>query len=83
LLIVAVLGAPVMIFSRDGLPRLRSVERELAGVETENVGLARDIHILRARVRGLRDDPATLERLARDELGLIGQNEVIFQFPTP
>ncbi len=83
LLTVAVVGAPLMIFSRDGLPRLRAVERELVGVESENAQLEREIGILRATVQRLRDDPATLERLARDDLGLIRQNEVIFQFPKP
>ena len=80
---MAVVGAPLMIFSRDGLPRLRAVERELVGVESENAQLEREIGILRATVQRLRDDPATLERLARDDLGLIRQNEVIFQFPKP
>jgi cell division protein FtsB len=83
LLGLAVVGAPLMIFSQDGLPRLRAVERELAGVATENAEMEREIHVLRATVRGLRDDPATLERLARDGLGLIRHNEVIFHFPEP
>ena len=32
-LVVALIGAPVMIFSPEGLPRLRGLERELAAVE--------------------------------------------------
>ena len=76
-------GAPLMIFSQDGMPRLRAVEGELSGVVRENTQLESEIRVLRATSRGLRDDPATLERLARDDLGLIRQNEVIFQFPDP
>lgn len=83
LLGLAVVGAPLMIFSQDGMPRLRAVEGELAGVTRENAQLEREINVLRSTARGLRDDPATLERLARDDLGLIRQNEVIFQFPDP
>lgn len=81
LLATAIIGAPVMILSRDGLPRLRTVERELASVEHENVQLRRDIVVLRARVQQLRDDPAAVEQLARDELGLVRHSEVVFQFP--
>jgi len=81
LLITALVGAPLMIFSREGMPRLEAVEQELGTVEHENEELRREIEMLRARVTRLRDDPAAVEQLARDELGLIRQSEVVFQFP--
>jgi cell division protein FtsB len=81
LLAVALVGAPIMIFSRDGMPRLEAVENEMETVEHENAELQREIDYLRARVTRLRDDPAAVERLARDELGLIRQSEIVFQFP--
>ena len=70
-----------MIFSREGMPRLDAVESELRTVEGENEDLAREIEVLRARVGRLRDDPAAVEQLARDELGLVRQSEVVFDFP--
>ncbi|MCC6559497.1 MAG: septum formation initiator family protein [Polyangiaceae bacterium] len=70
-----------MIFSPQGLPRLRGLERELADVEDENAALGREIEALRGRVARLRDDPTALERIARDNLGLVRQTEVVFQFP--
>lgn len=79
-LIVAVVGAPIMIFSPHGLPRLRELERELADVEEENAELGRQIEALRGRVARLRDDPTAVERIARDNLGLVRQSEVVFQF---
>jgi cell division protein FtsB len=81
LLGVALVGAPLLIFSREGMPRLEAVEKELESVDKENDELRREIDVLRARVGKLRDDPATVERLARDELGLIRHSEVVFQFP--
>ena len=71
----------MMIFSREGMPRLEAVENELDTVERENDELRREIEMLRGRVAKLRDDPATVEQLARDELGLIRHTEVVFQFP--
>lgn len=82
-LVVAVVGAPVMIFAPQGLPRLRVLERELAQVEDENAELTREIEALRGRVARLRDDPTAVERIARDNLGLVRQTEVVFQFPNP
>lgn len=81
LLATAFIGAPIMIFSQEGLPRLQTVEKELKTVDNENEQLRREIDILRAQVTLLRDDPASVERLARDELGLVRQSEVVFQFP--
>jgi cell division protein FtsB len=81
ILVVAVIGAPVMIFSPEGLPRLRGLERELAQVEEESAELGREIEALRGRVQRLRDDPTAVERIARDNLGMLRQTEVVFQFP--
>ncbi len=82
ILVMAVIGAPVMIFSPEGLPRLRGLERELAQVEEETAELGREIESLRGRVQRLRDDPTAVERIARDNLGMLRQTEVVFQFPT-
>ena len=40
MLVVAVVGAPVMIFAPQGLPRLRGLEKELGDVDDENAALA-------------------------------------------
>jgi cell division protein FtsB len=36
---------------------------------------------LQREVDGLRTDPSTIERIARDELGMIREDEILFQFP--
>jgi cell division protein FtsB len=82
ILVVAVVGAPVLIFSPQGLPRLRGLQKELADVDEENAELRREIDALHGRVARLRDDPRALERIARDNLGLVRQSEVVFQFQT-
>src|SRR5277367_2397655 len=82
ILVVAVVGAPVLIFSPQGLPRLRGLEKELADVDDENADLRRDIDALHGRVARLRDDPGAVERIARNNLGLVRQTEVVFQFQT-
>jgi cell division protein FtsB len=81
ILVVAAIGAPVMIFSSEGLPRLRALDRELQAVRKENDEERRQIGFLRKSVQKLKDDPAAVERIARDELGLVRKNDVIFQFP--
>lgn len=80
ILVVALVGAPVLIFSPQGLPRLRGLEKELADVGDENAQLKREIEGLKGRVSRLREDPRALEQIARDNLGLVRQTEVVFQF---
>jgi cell division protein FtsB len=80
MLSLALVAVPVLVLQPEGLPRLRSLERELDQVEAENADLKRDIARLRVEVQQLRDDPAAVERIARDELGMVRRSEVVFQF---
>jgi len=80
LLTVALIGAPLMIFEPEGLPRMRTLEKELGTVNDENADLRREVARLRVEVRQLRDDPAAVERIARDQLGLVRKSEIVFQF---
>jgi cell division protein FtsB len=77
---LALVSVPILILQPEGLPRLRGLERELADVNAENSELKRDVAKLRIEVRDLRDDPAAVERIARDQLGLVRKSEVVFQF---
>jgi cell division protein FtsB len=78
---ISLIAVPVMILGPDGLPRTRALETELSGIRNDNAELRRDITHLRAEVRALREDPASIERIARDQLGMVRKSEVVFQFP--
>jgi cell division protein FtsB len=81
ILAMAAIGVPVMMLAPQGIPRLRSLSHELSQVQGENADLRRQIQELRGRVQHLREDPVAVERIARDELGLVRASEVVFQFP--
>jgi cell division protein FtsB len=83
ILAVAASSVPVMVLRPDGLPRMRAVDRELQTVQAENRSLKRDAADLKTEVRRLRDDPAAVEHIARDQLGMVRKSEVVFQFPKP
>ena len=80
ILAVAAVGVPVLVLSPEGLPRLRSLEAEIADVRAENAGLTERIEQLKLQVQRLKQDPKAVENLARDELGLVRNTEVVFQF---
>jgi cell division protein FtsB len=80
ILCTAIVAVPAMVFSPTGLGRLRNLREEQVRVDEEASRLAQEIRRLRAEVEGARNDPRAVERVARDELGLVRQTEVVFQF---
>jgi cell division protein FtsB len=80
ILLVALVSVPVLILKPEGLPRMRGLEKELADVTSENADMRRDIVRLRADVDALRDDPRAVERIGRDQLGLLRKSEIVFHF---
>lgn len=79
-LTVSLVTVPVLVLEPQGVPRMRALEKELTGVQAENAELRRDVARLRTEVKDLRDDPAAVERIAREQLGLVRKSEVVFQF---
>lgn len=79
-LIAAAIWAPWMLASPQGLDRLRILSNEKRRLATEVVELGRDIGRLREQARLIKTSPRSVERVARDELGLVRQTELVVQF---
>ncbi len=79
-LTVSLVAVPVLLLEPQGMPRMRALEHELSGVQAENAELRRDIAKLRSEVTDLRENPTAVERIAREQLGLVRCSEVVFQF---
>lgn len=81
LLVTSVVLVPVRMLDAQGLPRYRALKAELQHVERDNERFAREVAELTREVDALKVDPAAIERIARDELGMVREGEVVFQFP--
>ena len=79
-LAIAAVSVPMMMLSATGLPRLNGLREEKVRADEELSRLSQQIWELRAEVARIKDDPAAVERAARDELGLVRRTEVVFQF---
>jgi cell division protein FtsB len=77
---ISMISVPAMLLSPSGIPRLRSLNEEKVRVDLEISRLGDQIRRLRAEVSLLKDDPAKVEQVARAELGLLRQTELVFQF---
>ena len=73
-LILAIAGAQTW---RD----LAAVKNRESEIRERLVGADQRIEDLERRIQSLREDPATLERLAREELGLVKPEDVVILLP--
>jgi len=81
--ILVVLGlALVSIVGNRGLIRLYHLRQEQAALAREIDQLGAANAALAEEVRALRTDPSRLEAIAREDLGLVKPNELVFQFPS-
>jgi cell division protein FtsB len=80
ILAIAAVAVPVMMLSPTGIQRLDNLRRERTRADDEISRLSLEIRELRAEVERIKKDPAAVERAARDELGLVRQTEIVFQF---
>jgi cell division protein FtsB len=82
IVVAALLGLAVMaVFADNGVLALRRLRgevdtlvREVRALEVENERLSRAI-------LELQEDPAVIERIAREELGLVRPGERVLRFP--
>ena len=63
--------------------QLRQLHVEHQELVEKNHILEKENHHLYEEISRLQDDPAAIESLARQELGLVKEGELIFQFVKP
>jgi cell division protein FtsB len=82
-MVMAVMTVPILVLDEQGLPRFRHLSAELQDLRESNEELVREIAKLKGEIDALRSDPNYVERIARDELGMVRNEEFVFQFPRP
>jgi len=67
------------IFGTHGVLAMRRSQQEAARVQKEIDQINEENRQLEERVKALKNDPATIERIAREEMGLARPGEYIFK----
>ena len=78
LILAAYLGAT--IFGGNGLMDLNRKKAQLKKIQAENQVIEKDNLVLYRRVNRLQNDPTYLEYIIRQELSLVGEDEIVFKF---
>ena len=68
-----------IIVSEHGLLDLRLLKQEKAKLVQDNRQLAQENLAVSIEIDRLKHDPAYIENIARHELGMIGENEIILK----
>jgi cell division protein FtsB len=79
--VVAVLLVGSVAVGANGVLRVWEMERELDTLERDLVALRAETERLTAIVDRLRNDPAYVEQLARETLGLVRPGDTVLKFP--
>jgi cell division protein FtsB len=80
LLFVGAVAVPFKLFDENGFDRVDRLKRELSGLKEADASLKRENEILRGQIRAFHADPDYIEKVARDELGMVGPSEIVYQF---
>ena len=68
-----------ILFSEHGLIDLNRLQKEKAQLAEENRAIDQRNRVLGIEIERLKNDPVYIESIARQELGMIGANEVILK----
>lgn len=69
-----------IIFGENGLMTMRSMHQELNRIQQENARLEKENIALYRTIHRLKNDPAFIEQIARQELNMIRPGEIVFSF---
>lgn len=69
-----------LVFGRMGLVAHLRLEEDAARIETEIARVETEIGVLASQAEALGRDPHTIERLARERLGMVRPGETVFLF---
>lgn len=69
------------VFGTHGLIAMRRSHQQAATVEQQIDQMNAENDVLQGRVKALKTDPAAIERIAREDMGLARPGEYIFKLP--
>jgi len=80
LLVFVVITAWLTIFGNRGLIRVYKLSKERDSINVYNGKLKAENDALGEEIQRLKADNKYIEMIARKEMGMIGKNEVVYQF---
>lgn len=70
---------PYKAYGPQGVGKALRLMNDLDRLQRRNTELRRNNHVLRKRITKLKQDRAIIEQVARDELGMVRPEDIVFQ----
>ena len=70
-------------FGEKGIFNLLRLRKEVARIQERNLKLEEENQKLKEEVKRLQSDKRYIEEIARKELGMVKEGEIIYRFDTP
>jgi cell division protein FtsL len=70
-------------FGEKGILHLLRLQKELVRIKEKNIKLEGENQKLKEEVKRLQTDKRYMEEIARKELGMVKEGDIIYQFDTP
>jgi len=80
--LLVLLFVGLAVYGWHGVVRLREMRAQLVVLERDNASLRAQAERLAQTIDRMRNDPAYLERIAREERGMARPGETILKFPS-
>jgi cell division protein FtsB len=74
---------PYRVYGSDGYVKYRKLSGQLQDLQGGNQALVTVNADLRREIDDLKTDPEAVRRVARDDLGMVGQGEIVIKIETP
>jgi cell division protein FtsB len=78
LLAYSLITLPVVIFGDSQRPKIEQLEHQLEDIRTDSERIRWEIKEMKEQISRLRSDPHLIKRVARQEFGYVGKDELIF-----
>jgi cell division protein FtsB len=79
--LIVVAASGLAVYGGSGVMRVRAMQQEIRQLERELATLRGQTEKLTATIDKLRNDPAYIEKLAREDLGYVREGETVLKFP--
>jgi cell division protein FtsB len=70
----------VTFFGEKGILHLLQLKKEYSRIKESNLQLEKENEVLKEEVRKLKQEKKYIEEIARKELGMVKEGEIIYQF---
>lgn len=80
LLVGTAVVVPMKLHDDSGYKRVQRISAELEALNATNRRIRRENESVRKQIEAIQSDPDYIENIARNEMGMIGPDEVIYQF---